>query len=176
MERIAQRMLDYLQEPWELLSWSLPWRERNQPAVCQLVSPTEIMMIVSLETQMADVLGMINICIPFLVLEPILDKLNVHYYYSSSSQKATQENIDSIRNKLQNTIVPVKVILGTTSITVRELLELNVGDVVPLERNIKNDLEVVIGQRTKFLGKPGVYENRMSVQVSYIVEEGNEDE
>lgn len=178
MERIAQRMLDYLQEPWGTIIELEPSLERieTNPQFTQLVSPTEIMMIVSIETQMADVLGMINICIPFLVLEPIVDKLNVHYYYSSSSQKASQENIDNIRNKLQNAKVPVKVILGNTNITVKELLELHVGDVIPLERNIKNDLEVVIGQRTKFLGKPGVYENRMSVQISYILEEGNEDE
>lgn len=178
MERIAQRMLDYLQEPWGSIIELEPSLERveTNPQFTQLVSPSEIMMIVSLETQMAEVLGMVNICIPFLVLEPILDKLSVHYYYSSSSQKATQENIDNIRHKLENTRVPVKVILGTTSITVKELLELNVGDVVQLDRSIKNDLEVVIGQRAKFLGKPGVLENRMSIQVSHIVEEGNEDE
>jgi len=171
-------MLDYLQEPWGSIIELEPSLERveTNPQFTQLVSPTEIMMIVSLETQMADVLGMVNICIPFLVLEPILDKLSVHYYYSSSSQKATQENIDNIRHKLENTRVPVKVILGTTTITVKELLELNIGDVVQLDRSIKKDLEVVIGQRAKFLGKPGVLENRMSIQVSHIVEEGNEDE
>jgi flagellar motor switch protein FliM len=178
IERIAQRMLDYLQEPWGSIIELEPSLERveTNPQFTQLVSPTEIMMIVSLETQMADVLGMVNICIPFLVLEPILEKLSVHYYYSSSSQKATQENIDSIRHKLENTRVPVKVILGTTTITVMDLLELNIGDVVQLDRSIKKDLEVVIGQRTKFLGKPGVLENRMSIQVSHIIEEGIEDE
>jgi flagellar motor switch protein FliM len=178
MERLAQKMLDHLQEPWGSIIELEPGLERveTNPQFTQLVSPSEIMIIVSIETQMSEVLGMINMCIPFLVLEPILEKLSVHYYYSSSSQKATQENIDSIRLKLENTRVPVKVLLGTTTISVKELLELNIGDVVPLERSIRNDLEVVIGQRTKFLGKPGVYENRMSIQVSQIVEEGNEDE
>jgi len=178
IEGLVQKMLNFLQEPWGTIIELEPTLERieSNPQFTQLVSPAEIMIIVSLDTRMADVLGMINICIPFLVLEPIIDKLNVHYYYSSSNKKPTQENINSIRHRLENTKIPVKVILGTTSITVRELLDLNVGDVVQLERSIKHDLKVLIGQRPKFLGKPGVFENRLSIQVSQILEEVNEDE
>ena len=178
VERIAQRMLDYLQEPWGGIIEMQPYLERveTNPQFTQLVSPSEIMMIVSLETQMSDVVGMMNICIPFLVLEPILDKLNVHYYYSSASAKSTPENVETIRHKLENSKVPLKVILGHTSITVKDLLELAPGDIVPLDRNIRRELEVVIGHRTKFMGLPGIYDNRYAVQISQVIEEGSEDE
>ncbi|WP_054694414.1 flagellar motor switch protein FliM [Syntrophomonas palmitatica] len=178
VERIAQRMLDYLQEPWGGIIEMQPYLERveTNPQFTQLVSPSEIMMIVSLETQMSDVVGMMNICIPFLVLEPILDKLNVHYYYSSASAKSTPENVETIRHKLENSKVPLKVILGHTSITVKDLLELAPGDIVPLDRNIRRELEVVIGHRTKFMGLPGIYDNRYAVQISQVMEEGSEDE
>lgn len=178
IEKIAQRMLDYLQEPWEGIIEMQPSLDRveTNPQFTQLVSPTEIMMIVSLETQMGDVVGMINICIPFLMLEPIMDKLNVHYYYSSTSSRSTPEDTSAIRMKLDNAFVPLKVLLGRTSITVKDLLELAPGDIIPLERNIKSDLEVVIGQRTKFYGRPGVYDHKFAIQISHIVEEGNEDE
>ncbi len=178
MERLAQRMLDYFQEPWDSIIELEPSLERveNNPQFTQLVSPSEIMIIVSIETQMGEVLGMLNICIPFLMLEPILDKLSVHYYYSSSSPKSNAENTRAIRQKLENTLVPVKVILGKTCITVRELLELSGGDVIPLDRRVKDDLEVMIGQRTKFLGKPGVHDNRFAIQISRVLEEGNDDE
>lgn len=178
IEKIVQTMLDYLSEPWGTIIELIPSLERveTNPQFTQLVSPSEIMMIVSLETRMAEILGMINICIPFLVLEPIIDKLNVHYYHSSSSQKTNQDNIDNIRNKLVNIQVPIKAVLGCTSMTVRELLDLNVGDVVQLDHHIKNDLEVIIGQRAKFLGKPGILDNKISIQVSQIVEGGNGNE
>jgi len=178
MERLAQKMLDYLSEPWSSIIELEPSLDRieTNPQFTQLVSPSEIMIIISLETQMTDVLGMINICIPFLVLEPILDKLSVHYYYSATNTKTNAENIAAIQYKLENTHIPVKVLLGRTTITVRDLLELSVGDVVPLERNIHEELEVAIGQRTKFLGKPGILGNRISLQISQIIKEGTEDD
>lgn len=178
IERIVQRMLDYLEEPWGSIIELDPSLERMEtnPQFTQLVSPSEIMMIVSLEARLGDVMGMINICVPFLVLEPIMDRLSVHYYYSSTTQKATPENIATIQHKLENTQIPAKVVLGRTTITVRDLLELTVGDVISLERNIKDPLEVVIGQKTKYLAKPGIHESRYAVQVSQVIKEGNEDE
>lgn len=178
IERIVQRMLDYFEEPWGGIIELAPSLERmeSNPQFTQLVSPSEIMMIVSLEARMGDVMGLINICIPFLVLEPIMDRLSVHYYYSLTTKPTSPENIAAIQHKLEKSIIPVKVLLGRTSITVAELLELNVGDVISLERNIKEPLEIVIGTKTKFLAKPGVYESRNAVQISQVIKEGNDDE
>jgi flagellar motor switch protein FliM len=75
---------------------------------------------------------------------------------------------------LENTTIPFKVVMGKTVITVRDLLALSVGDVIPLNRNISQELDIVIGNRAKFLGKPGVFANRMAIQVTGIVEEESE--
>ncbi|MDD3879740.1 MAG: flagellar motor switch protein FliM [Syntrophomonas sp.] len=176
IERLSQRMLDYLQEPWDSIIQLEPSLDRveTNPQFTQLVQPTEIMIIVSLETRMGDVMGMINICIPFLVLESILDKLNVHYYYSTAAQERSPANIAAIRSKLENTTIPIKVVMGKTIITVRDLLSLSVGDVIPLNRNISEELDIVIGNSAKFLGKPGVFANRMAIQITDIVEEESE--
>lgn len=178
MEKLAQRMLDFMQEPWSSIVDLEPLIERveTNPQFTQLVSPSEVMMIVSLETKMGDLMGVMNICIPFLVLEPIISKLSVHYYYSTSSKASTPENTAKIQKKLENSYVPVKVILGKTVITVKDLLGLSVGDVIPLERNFQEDLEVQIGQRTKFLGRPGLDGNKVAIQINQVVEEGKEDE
>jgi len=178
IEKLAQRMVDLMQEPWSSIVDMEPLIERveTNPQFTQLVSPTEVMMIVSLETKMSDLMGVINICIPFLVLEPIISKLSVHYYYSTSGKAVTPENMATIQHKIASSYVPVKAILGKTIITVKDLIELSAGDVVPLDTHYKDDLEVQIGQRTKFLGRPGLHGNKVSIQVSMVVEEGNEDE
>lgn len=178
MEKLGQRMLEYLKEPWGGIIDIDPQIERieTNPQFTQLVSPSEIMMIVSLETRMSDVLGMINICIPYLVLEPIVNKLNVHYYYSSSEKASSPESMASIQNKLENTYVPAKVILGHSVTSVKELLELSVGDVITLDRDIKQELEVLIGKRAKFLAKPGLYGNKVAVQITRVLEEEDDDE
>lgn len=178
MERVAQKMLTYLEEPWSsIVQWE-PVLERidSNPQFTQIVSPSDMVVIVSLETRMGEVLGIINICIPFLVLEPIVDKLNVHFYYSSSLKQRSPVATDAIRHGLRETIIPIKVLLGRTVITVKDLLELNVGDVVPLDRRIEDDMEVIIGQQTKYLARPGVHNNRMAVQIMKVVEEGDGDD
>lgn len=176
IERIVQRMLDYLEEPWGgiiELSPSLERMETN-PQFTQLVSPSEIMMLVSLEARMGEVVGLINICIPFLVLEPIMERLTVHYYYSTTTKPTTPENIAAIRHKLDKTLIPVRAVLGRASITVEELLGLNVGDVIPLERKIREPLEVVVGEKVKFLANPGTHDGRNAVQVFQIIKGGDE--
>ena len=177
MDRICAKMLDYLEEPWTIIAPIKPSLVRidSNPQFTHVVSPSEMVLIVSLETNICGVIGMINICIPFLVLEPIINKLNVNYYYSSNTRRSDANFSNSISSRLQDTSIPIKVLVGNAVITVAELLELNVGDVVPLERSIDDDMEVIIGNTTKFLAKPGIYSNRSSVRITKIVEEGDDE-
>jgi len=178
MERIVKRMLGYLAKPWENIIEIEPSLDRveNNPQFMQLVSPNEVMMIVSIETRMGDVQGMMNICMPFLVLEPIMDKLSVRLYYSSSAEKYSPENMSLIQNKLATTRLPIKAILGGSRITVKDLLELSVGDVIPLEKRVGAEMDLVIGDNTKFMGKPGMYEGKLAIQICHVVEEVMDDE
>ena len=82
----------------------------------------------------------------------------------------------TIRKKLENTLVPVRVILGRTIISVKDLIELAPGDVVPLHTGINDELEVLVGQSPKFLGRPGMHGNRTAVQITGLVKEEEEDE
>lgn len=178
MEKLSQRMLSYFQEPWGSIIELEPQLDRveSNPQFTQLVSPSEIMMIVSMESKIGDVMGMINICIPYLVLEPVVDKLSVHYYYSSTHVKPTAENMSIIQARLENAKIPIRVVLGGTTLSVGDLLDLSPGDVVMLEKNINDDLQVVIGTATKFMGRPGTHENRNAIQITQVTKEGHDHE
>ncbi|MCR4400087.1 MAG: flagellar motor switch protein FliM [Syntrophomonadaceae bacterium] len=173
MERFGQRMLSLLEEPWSTIVNITPVLDHleSNPQFTQIVSPGEMVVIISLETQIGEVFGIMNMCIPFLVLEPILNKLNVHYYYSSTVKEPAPETVQALRSRLENAMIPVRVMVGKATITVKDLLDLSVGDVIPLERHVKDDFEVVVGTGTKFLGTPGVVGNRVAVKVTKVVEE-----
>jgi flagellar motor switch protein FliM len=109
-------------------------------------------------------------------LEPIIGKLSVHFYYSTSAKTTTPENSAAIQYKIETAFVPLKVVLGKTCITVRDLLALSPGDVIPLDKYYRDDLEIMVGQRPKFMGKPGLAGNKMAIQVTRIVEEESDDE
>ena len=70
--------------------------------------------------------------------------------------------------------MPITTILGETTITVGEFTELQVGDVLPLDTDVNSDLDILVGDLHKFLGKPGIRKNKMSVKITALI--GREDE
>lgn len=176
MQRLSQRMLDFMVEPWESIVEMDPFVERieTNPQFTQLVSPTEVMMIISMETKMGDVLGMINLCIPYLVLEPIIGKLSVHYYYSTVGKTATEEDMQAMQMSLEDAYVPVRAVLGRTVITVKDLLDISVGDVIPLDTSVREAVDIEVGHSTKFVGRPGISGSRLAVQITGVIEEDEE--
>lgn len=98
--------------------------------------------------------GMINLCIPHLVVEPIVSKLSTKLWFSMVEKEATQENREAIEGKVQNIVVPVRAILGKTSITVNDFIEIQIGDVMTLDSNVNSGLEVLVGEHLKFYAKP----------------------
>jgi flagellar motor switch protein FliM len=62
--------------------------------------------------------------------------------------------------------------LGRANITVGEMLNINVGDVIQLDQYVKELLDIKIGNQVKFKGAPGIFDNRMAIQIGKIVREG----
>jgi flagellar motor switch protein FliM len=115
-----------------------------------------------------DVDGMINICIPHMVVEPIVSKLSTRFWFSTVEKEATPDMKLSIESKVQSTKVPVKALLGKTTITVADFLELQPGDVLALDTGANEELEVNVGDLLKFYAIPGVKRNKVAVKVTKV--------
>ncbi|MBL0388920.1 flagellar motor switch protein FliM [Tumebacillus sp. ITR2] len=175
MERVFGRALDNFEEAWkgvaELVT-ELDHLEVN-PQFLQLVSPNETVAVVSLSTKIGEITGMINICMPHVVLEPIIPKLSTHYWMGTSkSTKDFSEEWEAIRQNLGKTQVPLVAQLGSSTINVGDFLALNVGDVISLDQDVKAKLQLKVGERLKFLGQPGTVRGKVAVQISQVIEEG----
>lgn len=177
MERLIQRMVDLFQEPWAAVTSLRPRVEfiETNPQFTQIVSANEMVILVSIETKIGEHVGLINICIPFIVLEPVISRLSVHYWYATTSRAgpAAPEQSEALRRRIENAVVPMVVILGRTTITVADLLDLQIGDVVPLERKVGEPLEIVVGSKPKFVGYPGLVGNHLGVQITALSGNGN---
>ena len=82
MSNLFEKGFENLQEAWSTITEINPNLTEFEvnPQFLQMVSPNETVIVISLNTQVGDVTGMINICIPHVVLEPIISKLSVHYW------------------------------------------------------------------------------------------------
>ena len=85
MEGIIVKILGNLREAWTQVIDLRPRLSQIEvnPQFAQIVPPTEMVVLVTLETKIGDVEGMMNLCIPYLTIEPIISKLSAQYWYSS---------------------------------------------------------------------------------------------
>ena len=116
-----------------------------------------------------------NICIPYLVLEPVMSKLTTSFWVAASADKeSSPEQVAELQRKIERTQVPFKVELGTVDVTIHEFLTLGFGDVLQLDTMTQDELVCYVGSNAKFRARPGTSGKRMAVQISGIIE-GDDD-
>jgi len=172
LARIVKLMDEAWAEIFEL-DINLVNMETN-PQFTQIVAPNEMVVVITIEVKIGDSAGMINICIPYIVIKPIIDKLNSLLIFSSQKKEISAEERELVRKKIEWAKVPLTVYIGSTQITLQDLLYLEVGDVIPLNQSIKEPLAVYVGNYMKFKGRPGIYHNNMAVQITEIVNKGGD--
>jgi flagellar motor switch protein FliM len=174
MEGIIVRILGNMREAWSQVIDLRPrlGQIETNPQFAQIVPPSEMVVLVTLETKVGEVEGMMNFCIPYLTIEPIISKLSAQYWYSSVRRGATTENLNILRDRLATIAVPMVVEIGEMELTVRDVLSLTVGDVVRLpDAHINDKMALRVGDRKKFWCKPGQIGNKLAVQVTGKIEE-----
>lgn len=178
MSRMFERAFENLSEAWSSIADIEPVLTEFEvnPQFLQLVSPNETIVVISLNVNIGGTNGMINICIPHVVLKPVIPKLSVHYWMQEEKETRSPREMEGLKKKIMNAEVPVSVELGRTEITVKDFLMLDVGDVIQLDRNINDPLLVKVGNIPKFLGQPGKKHKKLAVQILEILKVGDGDE
>jgi len=177
VKRVINKTLECFQEAWKQVVAIEPKLEimESNPQFTQIVPPNDMVVIITLHIKIGQAEGLVNICIPYLVLEPIMSKLTTTYWVASSvAKQALPEHINAIQRKLEKAFIPLFVELGKTTITVQELLGLTVNDVLQLNSKVEEDLDVLVGQNRKFRGKPGISGHKVALQVTKVISEGDE--
>ena len=148
----------------------------TNPQFTQIVAPNEMIVLITIEVKIGDEVGMINICMPYLVLEPILDKLSTFFLFSTQAKVSSPEQVQLIRRKIEWAKVDMVAFLGHSEILVRDLLDLAKGDVIPLNQSVTDPLPIYVGEFMKFKSIPGLNGEHLAVQITEIIKEGGEED
>lgn len=176
MRQLFEKAIGSLKEAWSSILEIDPVLEEFEvnPQFLQMVAPNETVVVVSFNTAIGETSGMINICIPHIVLEPIIPKLSAHYWMQSTPKNRDVDAYEKITKNIQHAFVDAKTILGESSINIQEFLNLNKNDVIALNQPIDHPLTLEINDEPKFYVQPGKYKNKMSVQVLEEIKGVNE--
>lgn len=177
MSGLFEKSLENYQEAWNSIVdvEALMSDFEVNPQFLQMVSPNETVVLISFNTQIGDVSGMINLCIPHVVLEPIIPKLSVHYWMQSERKEPKPDEIEALQKQIRLAKLPIIVELGESQISIQDFLHLQQGDVIQLDRAIDEPLMVRVGDKEKFTGQPGRMNKKVAVQIIEPLLRGDED-
>lgn len=173
LERIFNIIIDLLREPWKNVVEIEPYLERieTNSQFAQIISPTEMIAIVTVNINIGGVEGLMNICLPYITLEDVMDKLNTKYWFSTMQDRDEQSYADAIETAINKALIPVSAELGRSTVTVIDFINLQIGDIIKLNRNIEDELDIYVGNIVKFKALPGSFSDNYAVKVTEIYRE-----
>ena len=173
LERIYNVCVSLLPEPWSSVCEISPRLERieTNSQFAQIISPTEMIALVTLHIKIGDVEGLMNICLPYLTLESVMDKLNTKFWYSNLQEHDDKQYTDAIEALISKAKIPVKAVLGNSTISVDDFVNLQVGDIIRLDSGVNQDLNIFVGNIKKFTALPGAVGDNYAVRVTSVVRE-----
>ena len=177
MRHFVDKATSHLKEAWANVVEFYPSVEATEsnPQFTQIVPPSDMVVIVTIQMRVGEVEGMMNICIPYLVLEPVMSKLTTTFWVASSvSRDDDPEQVKLLQKKIERTKVPFVVQLGELHLTIHEFLTLGFGDVLQMDTRVDDNLLCLVGKKPKFYCRPGKSGKKMAVQVTKIISEGDE--
>jgi len=173
LERVMLQILNFLPEPWEGVIQFRPKLDRleTNTQYAQIIAPSDKVALVVMTIKVGSSEGNVSFCLPHRVLEPIVDRLYTRFGYSQRGEDSNKELYrEKIEAELERAQVPVSVQVGKTQLMVSDFVNLQVGDVVPLDSYVTNDVKVMIGDMHKFHAKPGTNRGKYAVQITDLVE------
>lgn len=173
IERVMVSCVELLREPWNNVVDVFPRLERieTNPQFAQIISPSEMIAIVTLNIKIGDVEGLMNVCLPYLTLEPVMDKLNTKFWYSNMQDKTEETFAEDIEHLIRKASVPVTAVLGNSTINVSDFATLQIGDVIRLNRKVDDELDVFVGDIRKFTALPGSSDKNYAVRLTTVIRE-----
>ncbi len=176
VERIMVACVELLREPWANVVDVVPRLERieTNSQFAQIISPSEMIAIVTVNIKIGEVEGLMNVCLPYLTLESVMDKLNTKFWYSNMQEREDYEYAENIEALISKASIPVKAVLGNNVISVADFGALQVGDIIRLDKKVDSELDIYVGDMKKFTALPGSSGKNYAVRITTVVREEEE--
>lgn len=142
----------------------------TNPALNQTLAPNEPVALITFSVEMGKSNTFINICIPYLSIEKVLDKLVVQYWFQDNDEDIINDSKEKLRDRLNIVNMKLSAVLGAADITVNDFLNLGVGDVVTLNEKNNSPVKLMVEDKPYCYGKPGIVGKSMGVQILDIID------
>lgn len=167
--KVVNTMLKDLDRAWRPVvpvNFQLMRSEVN-PQFATIVALTDLVIVIHFELELDRSIGKIILCLPYSTIEPIRSRLNASY--QSDQLEVDQDWIERLKRRMLDVEVELLAELGTATIKGRDLLQLEVGDVLLLEQEVQHPVTASIEGIPKFKGMPGISKGNQAFQVTEVI-------
>ncbi|WP_423410036.1 flagellar motor switch protein FliM [Heyndrickxia sp. MSNUG] len=177
MSNMFEKAFENFQEAWGSISEIDPQLTEFEvnPQFLQMVSPNETVVVISLNTTIGEASGMINMCIPHVVLEPIMPMLSVKYWMQTDKKEGLPIEYEVLQKEIHKADVHITAEIGSSEISIQDFLMFDIGDVIELNQQIDQPMMIKIGGIPKFVGQPGKINKKLAIQVLDTLKGGDDD-
>ncbi len=165
IERIVKIVLQDYEQAWSDVhqveaSYS---RTEVDPQFAGIAKPDDMIITTRFNVDIGNFSGSMSICIPYNTLEIIKDDLRQNYKTENVEVDSPWKKI--IENRLKEIEIDLNCTLGMTTITGRELLDMQTDDVILLDQRVNEPIGIYITDNAKLLGYPGSVNNKKAVRI-----------
>lgn len=173
MSDVLEKLCSLLKESWSTyldINPTIQSIETNS-RVLQTIAPEDVVILVIMEVEIKGAKNNISLCIPAMNLEQIMKKFNDRNARNSKRNDALRdsERRAEILTGIKNTSLDITAELCETQIDLQDILTLQVGDIIPLNTNVNDNIVLKVGSTNWFDGKLGAVNNKKAVKLDNIL-------
>ena len=167
VQRILTRAMTNLAEAWESvrkIEFRLGQMESN-PHIVQIVPPNEVVVVIGFELKLGARAGTMSLCIPFTVIEPLMDEISAQSWFQAGRHRSDKQWSRLVADRIAEAQVEVTAILAETTMTVSDLHNLEVGDVIMTGKSADSPVTLYIESVPKFFADIGHHKKHRALRV-----------
>ncbi|MEM1167316.1 MAG: flagellar motor switch protein FliM [Planctomycetota bacterium] len=173
--QVIHRAIESLEESWASVRQLrfTPGESESNPQLVQIVPPNEVVVVIGFELKLSNRAGTMNLCIPYAVIEPLMDDLAAQSWFNTGRLRGAGSMAERIGDQISDAVLNVSGELAESTITVRDLLELRVGDVITTEKPANKPAVLCIESERKLLCHVGQIKGQRALRVIRPIERGD---
>lgn len=167
ISNVTSRGLNALAEAWSSvrkLEFKITATESN-PQLVQIVPPNEVVIVIGFELKMTSRAGTMNLCIPYNVIEPLMEELGNQSWFATTRNSRQPDVEKQISRTLNRAGLELEIVLAETTITLHDLLVMAPGDIISTERSASSPAVVAVEGEKKFLADVGQYKQSRAIRI-----------
>jgi flagellar motor switch protein FliM len=144
--------------------------------VLQGISPDENVVIIVMNFLLNETQGKLNICIPAVTLEMLFKKKAARNKRGSrrGDQTTEAQRKGDIINEISKSELEITGVLGTVNVLLKELMDLEVGDIIKLDKPAGEMVDLMVENVVWFRGHLGVFNKKKASVIKELLQKRSE--